>query len=889
MPTISLSVIQQRFSTADLSGIDVRNCTYFFQTPHFQACYGRIYRIASGLGFVAGQSGLGFLADEEFAHLNTWDFQMRGGAIVHGDGVVSEGNWSQSIIDDRTLVQVSDIEAVLDNVFIKNDLGVPVGWSGVEINQDVDLYLSLVESDRSRNPIQSSRLYNDLEAVISSGLLVATRASGINSPIDFEPAGKVFLQLQRHIDRRNPHSDVMFQDSIQASGLTVFSGIEVFGDVTVSGLDFGESATMTFPGTLAFSRGIFHNDLVFVDDSEFFSGLEVRGQASGLEVIHNTVEITDPANLLSGTGVINSSGIEIAAVSVPNEAETIIFGDILSSGNIIFQAHLPKTFPGQEFLSANVDDTNIIEHHNLLHCHMSGLQCQPIDPDDPKTTVGTVVYTAKGPFLVDGSSTGTQLSREDFLKTNFGVGSGRFGPDGSVTLLPGGFASKNTLFFLNVFDEFEFNRVSVFIKLRHPDLREYGKNFANPPLGTNVNLGILLTPTLDNLRDNPNDRDDFIVKFARPIDLIRGTAPELESLLDTLATNDGGLFGIFAGGNGLGNQFIPDSQVPGPTRTAALPASGTTKDLSSLSSDVPGPVREAMNSFSSDRLILDTLIETGKKSIISRRTWVLRFQEITKFLGAASPVLEEWGLIFEVTQLASNPDLTTPSAISGIHLHGIEDPILRGTDPDPDLFRLQGNLELASGVLIDGLRPSDLRPLIDGSNADALHKHLLLSDHMYVFSAPTQKNTIFSGASFGLLDSTRFAGRNWLDWYAPSTDQTVVVSTQLTVPEGAFALRSLKVLARGDIATSQDRKTGIMVHLNDTDKNQTVTQRGEFFPSEHGETILFSGLKVIDGTWTPGEQFEVITYLRSSSGLGIHLGGIVADFTPGVDGSAARV
>lgn len=227
-----------------------------------------------------------------------------------------------------------------------------------------------------------------------------------------------------------------------------------------------------------------------------------------------------------------------------------------------------------------------------------------------------------------------------------------------------------------------------------------------------------------------------------------------------------------------------------------------------------------------------------------------------------------------------NPHHITPVRISGISRLGIGDSNQWSVSPfrpnrKSPYWRLQGNWPFNPGITIDGVDPSELHVLLEGhSGLDALHKHPMLPrDGIYLGYAPEYPGLCVSGLSPGTFETSRFSGQNWYDWYSYKEDDVLVYS-RVKVPAGVSHLHYFEVDAYVSQFGKDLAKLRVSVYDTDGIKLSSISQEW-LEPDDVPQTIRFSGGGIgssLGGRFVENEEFDIEFRMRSSSGIGMHLG-----------------
>jgi len=182
---------------------------------------------------------------------------------------------------------------------------------------------------------------------------------------------------------------------------------------------------------------------------------------------------------------------------------------------------------------------------------------------------------------------------------------------------------------------------------------------------------------------------------------------------------------------------------------------------------------------------------------------------------------------------------------------------------------LQGNLEVDSGISIDGIDFSTLKPLINGSNADDLHKHLLLRDFEYQFLSPEYPNSTTSGVQPGWLEATYDAVNNKTQqsWFALQDLAKSKIIIRPYVPMGHVEISNVTAYSRVSSGAS-DTNVNIKVYDTDGDKVGEAHHVRNFVLDK----TVISG---IQGTFAEKEPYRIEVEMLSELGIGAHVSDII--------------
>lgn len=212
---------------------------------------------------------------------------------------------------------------------------------------------------------------------------------------------------------------------------------------------------------------------------------------------------------------------------------------------------------------------------------------------------------------------------------------------------------------------------------------------------------------------------------------------------------------------------------------------------------------------------------------------------------------------------------------------------------------LQGDLEVDSGVAIDGIDFSELSPLLDGSNADDLHRHLLLQPFEFQFLAPEYPAVTFSGVEPGWLESkyNEDQDRTEYSWYALQDRATCLITLRPYMPIGYGEMDRVIVRNRVSSGTSVNQlgrdfqdaadwanvQSAVSIRLYDTSgelvKEAHHQRLTNYLPSAtilSGTNALFNeGGATLGGTWEEGKPYRIELEMISEQGIGAHVSDIL--------------
>lgn len=262
-------------------------------------------------------------ASEQIAAL-TIENQLRGLIAGHsgGNGVIRTGNFSVSFVSGNSTAtlqipasNVPSIEGFIDQIYVRSFS--TLQWTGLPDNSVLYLYVELIESDT-----QSSRVrgdinvdWNDTGIVPDNAIVVAkVTTTLIDATIDDNPPERINLNtVATHAANGvNPHGNILLQDQIHVSGLTVienanFNDLLVRGKLSVSGVTEFNDGLEVF-GEARFNDGITTSGLsTFIGDA-IFSGTATFSESAVFEEIIATSGIESYGSLVMHGDILMPSG-----------------------------------------------------------------------------------------------------------------------------------------------------------------------------------------------------------------------------------------------------------------------------------------------------------------------------------------------------------------------------------------------------------------------------------------------------------------------------------------------------------------------------------------------------------------------------------------------------
>lgn len=193
------------------------------------------------------------------------------------------------------------------------------------------------------------------------------------------------------------------------------------------------------------------------------------------------------------------------------------------------------------------------------------------------------------------------------------------------------------------------------------------------------------------------------------------------------------------------------------------------------------------------------------------------------------------------------------------------------------LFRK--NIQLTSGTTIDGLDPSLTLPLLNGSNVDDLHGHVLGSlgvGEKPLFYSPDYANTVTSGQTIsGSFSTVRLFNRNYYQWFASATGVAVSPVTRQILPQDFNGISRISVNHGVGHTLSGNN---ITVQVFDKDNTQVgISPNNGVLQSTQ---VTSTDLTISGGQFSPEQAMTVLYRMAAASGVGSFLGDATIFYIP---------
>lgn len=189
------------------------------------------------------------------------------------------------------------------------------------------------------------------------------------------------------------------------------------------------------------------------------------------------------------------------------------------------------------------------------------------------------------------------------------------------------------------------------------------------------------------------------------------------------------------------------------------------------------------------------------------------------------------------------------------------------------------DIQLMSGITVDGFDPSQAIPLIDGSNADHLHGHVLGSLAVGVkamYCAPEYPNSIVSGhTNSGVYGMKRLYNKSFYEWFAVSGGIAISPITRMNLPQDFERIDRISVM---NAVGLDGVLSGNNIQVQVFDKDFTQLQST---PSQLQNTqVVTSDVTVSGGNLVPGTPLTIINRMAGYSGIPTMLGDLTLWYVP---------
>lgn len=188
------------------------------------------------------------------------------------------------------------------------------------------------------------------------------------------------------------------------------------------------------------------------------------------------------------------------------------------------------------------------------------------------------------------------------------------------------------------------------------------------------------------------------------------------------------------------------------------------------------------------------------------------------------------------------------------------------------------NVQLSSGITIDGFDPSEARPLITGVNADHLHTHTMGSlayGTKTVFQSPEYSSTVLSGDSSGPFSTISLYGNHYYQYFTPGTNGVAkILVTKFFLPPDFSRIDRIRISQGVGNAASGNH---VQVTVYDKDNTQVlINENNNLGTLQIGSTDL----TISGGQFAPKTSFSVVNRMVGFSGIMTLLGDMTLFYVP---------
>lgn len=194
---------------------------------------------------------------------------------------------------------------------------------------------------------------------------------------------------------------------------------------------------------------------------------------------------------------------------------------------------------------------------------------------------------------------------------------------------------------------------------------------------------------------------------------------------------------------------------------------------------------------------------------------------------------------------------------------------------------LEGNIQVSSGVTIDGIDLSTLRFLINGSNADSNpptqqgHFHLLSGiSPKFMGYAPEYSGAVISGVGTGTLISEAGSLNNLYRWHPQALgNQPVALVLRVGVPADfqSFATSGLTIFNQIDSLISGN---SVSLSMRDTNNNNVTLTPSVL----QNTTLTQTPVTGFNGVFNRGQYFTLSVVANMDSGIDARIGELTFNY-----------
>ena len=280
-----------------------------------------------------------------------------------------------------------------------------------------------------------------------------------------------------------------------------------------------------------------------------------------------------------------------------------------------------------------------------------------------------------------------------------------------------------------------------------------------------------------------------------------------------------------------------------------------------------GTANFASGLFASDLTVSDTLTVTGT----SQFDGTVNFGDSVTLDSGVTINGRDIGVDYtnyndHVTNITGNPHNVHASGIGALMKDG---------------DTLIGNLECNSGIAIDTVDVSLLKPLVDGSTvSDSYHTHALESTARAFTESPRYRNTIASGLGDTATLTNIFENDDNVYNLTGDTDENrVSLLYRQTVPNAFIEWQEPFLSVNHKEDGGDIDESSIEVIIKDTGGTEVGIVTKEAYSNSWTQTdfnLTASGIS--SGIWTIGEAFSLDIQMKTSSGISTQIGTFMLNY-----------
>ena len=218
-------------------------------------------------------------------------------------------------------------------------------------------------------------------------------------------------------------------------------------------------------------------------------------------------------------------------------------------------------------------------------------------------------------------------------------------------------------------------------------------------------------------------------------------------------------------------------------------------------------------------------------------------------------------------------NMTIPSSLNIGTLN-----VVSGMDVYP-ISRFRRNINLNSGVTIDGFDPSEAVGLVNGGNADHLHTHNFgaVVPIKTIHLSPEYSNTVLSGEVFqhttsGIFSAKRAFSGNYYEFQARTSGAAILV-TRLNLPPDFERLEKVEIR---NICKKEAPLSGNNLRVEIYDQDIALLGTQQYVNT----SVTLNSVTISGGNLAPNLPMTIVNRLWSISGITTNVGDMSVYYRP---------